>query len=391
MKSRLLEIRDEEILLLGLCRLTFSEGLIGRLTEIASGIRDWDYFTRLASEHGIAALVWKNLEKLRLLKFVPEQNAESLHSSLLLSLTRNAFHIAGTEEVLNLMSNAGIKVVILKGLALEITVYGNSGLRQMTDVDILVDRHDYIKARSILMENGYDSLPVKSGFHKPIMEWTGKHLPSLIKNGLSVDIHLELFPGKRNSLTSLILETASEIKFERETAFIPHPRLLFLYLARHLYNHELNNESQLRLYTDLVTMVEKYDREIINYELITDAKAAGISRILAWKLEPLRDLWGFEFPEWLNEFISKWFNPDSINKFIFFLKSPKGNKPVNPGRVYRQMIREIPGLHRKILFIMGDIFPSLSFMKKRYNVKSTLKIMFYYPLRFGKLIRLVSR
>jgi hypothetical protein len=261
----------------------------------------------------------------------------------------------------------------------------------MTDVDILIDRHDYIKARSILMENGYDSLPVKSGFHKPIMEWTGKHLPSLMKNGLSVDIHLELFPGKRNSLTSLILETASEIKFERETAFIPHPRLLFLYLARHLYNHELNNESQLRLYTDLVTMVEKYDREIINYELITDAKAAGISRILAWKLEPLRDLWGLEFPEWLNEFISKWFNPDSINKFIFFLKSPKGNKSVNPGRVYRQMIREIPGLHRKILFIMGDIFPSLSFMKKRYNVKSTLKIMFYYPLRFGKLIRLVSR
>ncbi|MGQ9619633.1 MAG: nucleotidyltransferase domain-containing protein [Bacteroidales bacterium] len=392
MRQRMpVEISDEEILLLGLCRFSFSEELKRNITTLVSGVKDWKYFTGLASEHGVSALVWSNLQKLGLQELLTDEYKSALYSSHLLSISRNAFHLAGTEELLSHLNKEGIKVILLKGLALELTVYGNAGLRQMTDVDLLIDRRDYLKARNILMDNGYDSMPVKSGFHKPIVEWTGKHLPSLMKNGLSVDIHLELFPGRKNNLTARVIETAGEIKLEREKVYVPAPQLFFLYLARHLYGHELNNESQLRLYTDLVVMVEKYREEILNYELISNAREAGISKILAWKLEPLRDLWGLEFPDWLNEFTSRWFNPDSINRFIFFLKSPKGNKPVNPGKVYRDMIREIPGLHRKILFILGDIFPSVTFMKGRYSVKNTFKVLLYYPLRLGKLLRLVSK
>ena len=95
----------------------------------------------------------------------------------------------------------------------------------------------------------------------------------------------------------------------------------------------MNNESQLRLYTDLVVLLTKYRDEIINYDLLTYASQAGMSEILAWRLEPLRDLWGISFPEWIDEFIDKWYNPDSINKFIFFLKSPKDNPPVDRRRI----------------------------------------------------------
>ncbi|HCI55983.1 MAG TPA: nucleotidyltransferase family protein [Bacteroidales bacterium] len=385
------EIRDEEILLMGLCRLNFSDEMKYKIVALASGIKEWNYFTRLAAEHGVAALVYHNIEKLGLTEIIPEECSEALHSSYLLNISRNAFHIAGTEEILRLLNKAGIKTVLLKGLALELTVYGNKGLRQMTDVDILVGRNDYLKVRKILMENGYDSLPLKSGFHKPIVAWTGKHLPTLMKNGLSIDIHLELFPGKKNSLTEKMLATASGIKFENEKAMVPEPQLFFLFLVRHLYNHEFNDESQLRLYADLVVLLENQWDEIVNYDLLSLANEAGMSKILAWKLELLRDLWGFGFPDWLNEFISKWFNPASINNFVFFLKSPKNNKPSHPGKIYRKTISEIPGLHRKILFILGDLFPSVRFMKERYSVKSTLKVFLYYPLRFGKLLRLVSR
>jgi len=267
MGNYLLEIRDEEILLLGLCRLSFSEKLRNRLEGLIGSVGDWDYFTNLATEHGIAALVWHNLESLGLLNRLPEKNASMLRSSHLLSVTRNAFLLTGAEEVVSLLNRAGIKVVLLKGLALELTLYGNSGFRQMTDIDLLISRYDFLKAREILLENGYDSLPVKSGFHKPIMEWTGKHLPTLMKNGIPVDIHLELFPGRKNNLTSKVIETAREVRFEREKAFVPDPGLFFLYLVRHLYFHELNNESQLRLYADLVVMAERYGSEIFSYKL----------------------------------------------------------------------------------------------------------------------------
>ena len=386
-----LKIRDEEILLLGLCRLQFSEELVQKLKYLVSQVSDWDYFSRLANEHGIAALTSHNMEKLGFIKYMDEKAAQMLNNARMLNISRNAFHISSIEELLSLYNKEGIRVIILKGLALELTVYGNAGLRQMTDVDILVDMENYLKARHILMENGYDSMPVKSGFHRPIMAWTGKHLPAMLKNGTSVDIHIELFAGKKNKLTKQLIDSSKEIFVDREKARIPEPQLFFLFLVKHLWSHELSNESQLRLYTDLVVLLEKYYKEIINNDLVEYAARAGMSKILAWKLEPLRDLWGLSFPSWVDDFIDKWFNPDSINKFVFFLKSPKNNPAKGKAVAYRYKIKEIPGLHRRILFVLGDIFPSLTFMKQRYKCKSKLKVLIYYPHRFGKIFWLFSR
>ncbi|MCK7535028.1 MAG: hypothetical protein MZV63_30585 [Marinilabiliales bacterium] len=71
-----------------------------------------------------------------------------------------------------------------------------------------------------------------------------------------------------------------------------------------------------------MVLIEKFREQIINFDLLEYANRAGMQEILAWRLEPLRDLWGISFPEWINEFINKWYNPASINKFVFFLKSP---------------------------------------------------------------------
>src|SRR5450759_4479599 len=90
-------------------------------------------------------------------------------------------------EVLRLLNGENIKTVLLKGLALEFSVYGNAGLRQMSDVDVLISREQCIEARKLLISNGYVSLPVKSVFHELIIADFGKHLPSLIKNGTSVE------------------------------------------------------------------------------------------------------------------------------------------------------------------------------------------------------------
>jgi len=236
------------------------------------------------------------------------------------------------------------------------------------------------------MAGGYDSSPVKSGFHKSIMAWTGKHLPSLLKNGASIDIHVELFAGKRNNLTKLLYDNSKEIRINRETAFIPAPQLSFLYLVKHLNHHEIRNESQLRLYADLVVLIEKYREEIINYDLLSNAMKAGMSKILAWKLELLRNLWEIPFPDLVDDFINRWSSPDSINKFVFFLKSPKNNKLDRPGYSYRTILKEIPGINRKILFILGDLFPTITFMKQRYKCNSVWKALIHYPHRFGKLL-----
>jgi hypothetical protein len=385
-----INIRSEEILLLGLCRLSFNAELKVMLQALAEEALDWDYFASLANVHGVSALVYSNLEKLCFLQFIPVEVTGLLRNAFMTSVSRNARNIDVMGGVLRLLNSEKIKIVLLKGLALELSVYGNCGLRQMTDVDVLATREDCMRARRTMMNNGYLSLPLKSVLYKPIIADAGKHLPTLIKNGFQFELHHKLFGTGRNVLTRMLYDRSHEIEIKDEKTFIPSPQIFFLYLVRHLYEHEINNESQLRLYTDLVVMIDQYKDKIINYDLLEYAKQAGMSEILAWRLEPLRDLWGISFPEWVNEFIDKWYNPSSINKFIFFLKSPKDNPSPDKAALYRHNFGEVPGIHRKLLFLLGVLFPTITFMKKRYGCKSVWNTLLHYPLRLGKVWYLVK-
>ena len=389
MKSEV-RISDEEHLLLELCRLEFSDEQINRIKSLLAVITDWPYFSNLANEHGVAALVWYNLEKYQLHSEIPEAAAYFLKCTLMRSLGRNTFNTESMGEVLRLLNAENIKIVILKGLALENSVYGNQGLRQMSDVDILINRDECIKARKILISNGYVSLPVKSFFHKLILAYYGKHLPSLIKNGTSVEIHHELFGGRKNLMTKMLYDSSYMVEIKGEKTWFPQPQIFFLYLVKHLWLHEMNNESQLRLYTDLIVLIEKHNYEILNYNLLKCASDAGMSEILAWHLEPLRDVWDVSFPQWLNDFIDKWHNEDFVDRFFFFLRSPKNNPPGDKAGFYRHILADIPGFHRKFLFILGDLFPTVSFMKNRYKCKSTWKVLLYYPHRLGKVLWLLK-
>lgn len=377
--------RKEDLLLLSLCRLKFSEAQIAAIRALIPEINDWDYFGTLANEHGVSALVWHNLEKFHLQAGIGKEVCFFLRSAYLKSLSRNTFHTESTAEVLRLLNKENIKTVILKGLALEHSVYGNSGLRQMSDVDILVTREECLRARDILTDSGFVSLPVKSVFHKFIAGYSGKHLPSLIKAGASIEIHTELFGGKNDHLTRILYESSYESDLKGEKAWFPQPFIFFLYLIRHLNNHEVNNESQLRLYTDLVVLIEKFYDKILNADLIKYASEAGMSEIVADHLEPLREFWKIDFPQDINYFIDRYKGQDNITRFIFFLGSPKDNQPADNSVSYRQVINDIPGFHRKFLYVLGDIFPTIRFMKKRYGCNSTFRVLFYYPHRLGKI------
>jgi len=385
------KIRDEELLLLALCRLEFSDEQLKKLKAVLPVISDWNYFSTLANSHGVAALAWHNLEKHKLSDGIPDDVTTYLRGALMKSLSRNVFNTESICEVLRLLNAGHIKTVLLKGMALENSVYGNAGLRQMSDVDILITRDECIGARNILKQNGYVSLPVKSLLHNLIILDIGKHLPSLIKNGASIEIHHELFGEKNNGLTRLFYDSSFEIEISGEKTYIPQPQIFFLYLVRHLHLHEMNNESQLRLYTDLVVMIEKYGPEIINNDLLKLASQAGMKEILAHRLQTIRDLWLISFPSFICEFIEQWSNPESTDRFLFFLKSPKDNPPPDRSGSYSHIIGDIHGLHRKMIYVLGDIFPSVSFMKKRYGNKSGWRVLFYYPHRIGKLWWLIKR
>ncbi len=323
----------EEKLLLSLCRLEFGENEIRSLELLVDEIKDWMKFTDLANRHGIIALVARNIKKTDLENRVPGNIKRLLDDGLMQSVMRNVWLAGRWKEVNNILTGAGIKHLLLKGMALEHTVYGSEGLRQMTDNDILVKKEDGLKAWKLLQEHGFTSQPLKSALHREIIADIGKHLPTLVKDGYALEIHVRLHGfGGRDSDLSEVMDRAVPVEVEGTTAFIPDDATHLDYLEEHRLYHQAITGPELKLLLDI--------------SLLKKDGYAGI-------------------------------NP-GIFQYFSGKKDPGYRK-----KIYRE---QVFGLSRgkRLRFLAGDIFPSPGWMKQRYDC-SLAGALIRYPARLWKL------
>jgi hypothetical protein len=325
-------------LLLLLCRYPFDEKNREPLLKLIKEVKDWKKLVELINAHGIIALAVYNIKEAGHVMEIPEDAMVILENGYRQSMVRNLWLTERWKEVNIILSNAGIKHVLLKGMALEHTLYGSKGLRQMNDNDILLKRDDAIKAWNLLQEHGFSQELMKSPLHGKIIIDIGKHLPCLYKNGYAVEIHHRLFDHETSNDAGFgdLIADAVEIFIGDTSAWILPKKIQLIHLINHFERHAQEGNCQLRLYTDILLLDKSNTIEI----------------------------------------------PDS-----FITNPSQENKPEYLKAAYRRNITSIPGKHR-IRYITGDIFPSIKWMKRRYKCNG-IKAMLYYPMRIGKLIWLL--
>ena len=383
------QLTAEEKLLSSLCRLNFNEEQKSEIRDLMKEVKDWDHFVNLSNEHGIIALCWYNINETGNSNNVPERQLEILHLAYLKNLTRNTFLFNQLEEIISLAKKENIKIVLLKGLYLEKTIYGYKGLRQMNDIDILVRQDKAASLRRILLKNGYKSAPLVSYFHEKIMPAYGKHLPEMIKNGISVEIHFKLFDQSENTLTELFLDKTSE-SFENNIEYnYPGHQLFFLYLVSHLEKHEMSDSSQLRLYLDLYALLSLFYDEIINEQLFYYAGKVNLLTPLVEKLSLLEIYWDIEIADKFSPFLEKADYDRVKEKFIWSLRHPNENQKENDRDSLFMLLKNVPGINNQLLLVIGHIFPSLAYMKYRYKQENTFRVILYYPIRWFRQIKTI--
>ena len=112
---------------------------------------------------------------------------------------------------------------------------------------------------------------------------------------------------------------------------------------------------------------------------------------LAAMLFLFKTFWKVDYPDWLNEFISQFDHSQETEKFCRYIKEPKENPDKEVSANYLNQIKVIPGLHRKVTFAAGFLFPSLGFMRNRYKTKTQIGTMLYYPARWYETIRHLTK
>lgn len=125
-----------------------------RLRRLLASSVDWSVLLVLADEHGVLGLLDRQLHLIgtpavpgALLKKLQDRRRAQLFFTL--SMTSEMFRL------LDALSAAAIESVVVKGPVLSVQAYGDAGIRQYADVDLLV-RHTQIQhAAEVMIAAGY--------------------------------------------------------------------------------------------------------------------------------------------------------------------------------------------------------------------------------------------
>jgi hypothetical protein len=149
---------SENELLLAVARRELNPVAVVEVRELVRQPLDWDYVLATAFSHGLIPLVQKNLTT-SAADLVPVEVMGRLKRETVAN-SQSVLHLIGKQlKVYRLLKEAGIRVAIFKGAVLAQMAYGEVSLRQAGDIDLLIDRVHFAKARSLLESLGYEMAP----------------------------------------------------------------------------------------------------------------------------------------------------------------------------------------------------------------------------------------
>ena len=146
-------------LLLCCARTTVAPQLVARLRELAATDVDWEHLFLLARRHAVVPLLYVQLER-HASDVVPHEFLRKLKQQYLENSARNTVLTAELCRLIGLFADAGVEAIPYKGPALAAFAYDNLALRRFVDLDVIVKKSDVLKAREILLSQGY--APTKS-------------------------------------------------------------------------------------------------------------------------------------------------------------------------------------------------------------------------------------
>jgi hypothetical protein len=147
-------LRAEHELLL-CCRYTGADPATEqRMHELLQQDIDWTYAFRVAGRHGVAPLLYRALTSVHG-RGVPATAYEAFRRHVTASGMQSRLLMRWSADILRLFEKEGLRTLAFKGASLAKLVYGDVALRQFTDLDLLVHRHDYDHARQLLLGHGY--------------------------------------------------------------------------------------------------------------------------------------------------------------------------------------------------------------------------------------------
>lgn len=364
------ELQPIERLLLG-ASVTVSSGPdISAWEEMASRISDWEMFVIRADAAHLSPLLSKSLANL------PDGTVSSavlkrLAASYLSVLRDNVRMYALFEELVGAWGTAGIEMIPLKGIFLAESVYGDIGLRHLSDIDLLVHPADL---ETILETSAVLGWQVKEMRHHSTYFKTefGSHHPfKLLKDGTVVELHVHIHgPGREFAVNIEDYWQRSAPGTLSGCAILQLDATDMLqHLCLHLYKHLQAMELKMSSFCDI--------RELMRQHPMTDWDALmerssryGIDRPVGAVLFLCREFWGCDVPDAVVEHVPPAERNRCAAQFLTLFTQGRLEQDERWGLALNQRmsaLKAAPGLNSKLTFLKGYALPDRPYLEQRYG------------------------
>jgi hypothetical protein len=151
----------EFLLVAACCRRSLDDDRTAAIRAAARDVSDWEHFLRVVKRHRVAMQVRHALGETGI--EVPPTIGKELDAIVERHVLRGLKLAAETVRLQNLLTDAGIPNLVLKGVALEQLAYGSISTKQTRDIDLLVPPECAEAALQIIEDDGYAlALPAKN-------------------------------------------------------------------------------------------------------------------------------------------------------------------------------------------------------------------------------------
>ncbi len=196
---------------------------------------DWTSFAVLFRQHRVGPLVYRALTAAD--AKVPSALAAELKNAAVENAHAAMRYLRETNRLCNLLERAGVSVRVLKGVPLSQQVYGDPGLRDVGDIDLLIAPGQEEAADDALLADGFRRTePAACLTPARRRSWSrhGKdYTYAAERSGFEVDLHWRLFRNPRMPGNALAQIADVRVHFGGLALPTMAPLPSFLYLCVH--------------------------------------------------------------------------------------------------------------------------------------------------------------
>jgi hypothetical protein len=228
-------------------------------------------------------LVYRNLGPASL----DESDRHKLKGAYRAAWLRNQLLFKRAAEALHLLHEAGIRTMLLKGVALTVAHYRDPGVRPMDDIDVLVAPQDATRALSVLTRAGWEADPAAGADLV-----TGKAQQLHDRSGRSLDLHRYALWQATDDDDFWTASVEIELLGVRTRSLSPADQLL--HVAAH--GASWNTIPPVRWLADAVAIERSAGAELDWNRLTSQAERRRLTLSAAAALEQLVATLGFDVP-----------------------------------------------------------------------------------------------